>query len=361
MKQLAAKFTIGRIRPVLCGAAVLLVSVLPCLAFADGYWFIEAPVGSSDSLVETQFMKLGIHAAPWLPREISAMRSKQRVGYEPDTIALFRNTSGGQHLIIIWSRTSNDFDKARMIEEYFRVDESADGNVRLVRVDEGEAYSVTLVPPSGMAVFPNEPPVAVLLDYTGGAGWDSYQLGILEIGQKITGIGNPPMLKGTFRMTDVMDVDGDGKYELIYSDDGWSHYFSDRTTAGPYFPIIVERVNGKFELACRKHRAAYRRWIAERLEEAAKPQTTLYDRLEFFGNAVLGATQIGDFADARRYLDKLIANLEKMQPLPYWIPSVKAVRQDFNDLIAKAEPLADAQCIVEATGVWQSRYGGERG
>lgn len=360
MTQSARRPAIRYIRQALCCLAILAASTQSTPAAAGQDSSSSGAQNFSIHLVETPFMKIGIHAAPWLLQVIADMQAKQRPRLDLYRVALFDDKAGSRYLVVFWDRHRAAPDEdARNVVDFYRVLESSNGRIQLRLVDHQAAHGIDLLPPSGVVAFPGEPPIAVLRYDIGGTGIGGTSTAILEMGPKIVTIDPRP--GGIQQDAYVDDVDGDGKYELLVVNDGWAHYFSMASAAGPEFWVVFDRVNGKFEPACRKHRQAYRTWIASNLKTAEAPGLPPPDRAEFYAGALLYAAQIGDIAEARRILEMLMAEVDKFDPWPSWIPSKAAVRQDFEDLLAKAERVADMPCVVNATGIKRGRYDAEGG
>jgi hypothetical protein len=160
------------------------------------------------------------------------------------------------------------------------------------------------------------------------------------------------------RVVDVADIDGDGRYEVVAMDDRWTGFFETSGSAGPFLPVVLDRVDGRFVPSCRKHAASYHRWNDLSIQNLADPSSMAPYRAEDYASALLAYAQIGALADARRAFTEMMNIVEDREHMPGWVDPRKT-RQAFSAVLNGAEKYADAPCPVSAANVTGGHFGAE--
>jgi hypothetical protein len=249
-------------------------------------------------------------------------------------IALFQGASEQQYLAVIWNHASVEYQL-----EFHEIIPRASGRPQIRYLRNFVNGSVDLHPASGKAVFPNEPTIAVVYETTGGTGIENYRLHLIQMKRNTVDI--TPEWAG--RIVDVVDIDGDGRYEVVGMDDWWRGDFGGTGWSGPFLPIVVDRADGEFRPVCRKFTAVYRKWIDNSMQYSMRESATASTRATDYADAVLAYAQIGAFADAHRALAEMTKVMEDRKHFPDWFDPQKK-RQIFAAVLANAEKHPDAQC-----------------
>jgi hypothetical protein len=147
------------------------------------------------------------------------------------------------------------------------------------------------------------------------------------------------------RIVDVVDIDGDGRYEVVGMDDWWRNSLGGTGLSGPFLAVVVSRVDGEFRPACRKFTAIYRKWIDDDMQNLTQQFADASSRAEDYASAMLAYAQIGAFADAHRALVAMTKITEDRKNFPDWFDPQK-IRQIFAQVLANAEKHPDAPCPV---------------
>jgi hypothetical protein len=118
------------------------------------------------------------------------------------------------------------------------------------------------------------------------------------------------------RIERINDLDGDGRLEIIASDDRWAHEFLDCGACGPAVTVVLKYETGSYRYACRtlsdyygKGRARgarYAEYYGKRHE-----QHVAY-LLQYASERALDAAQAGEFSIAMRILDDTRAAARKL-------------------------------------------------
>ena len=265
-------------------------------------------IADAAELRETPYMKLGRHAAPWVPRFVEVLQANRPPRWYADEFAVFKGAGGQEYFAVLWR------GKERLIRtpqlEFHKLIRDPEGRTRLKYLREFSHTfgSVSLVPPSGERIFPDEPPVAVVSIWEGGLSPSAFRTRLIQLKRNTVDI-TPP-----FHVDKVVDIDGDGIYEVVAWDNRWLGSFDQRSAAGPHLPIVLKRENKKFHLACRLYTDYYKeravalqdhRWITEFLPPGPEHEARRYWlQSEGLVGALLSSAQIGAFDEARRIYRK---------------------------------------------------------
>ena len=125
------------------------------------------------------------------------------------------------------------------VVEIHKLVASADGSHRLYFMRQFSDVIARLYPPTGQSLFRAEPTIAVVYLGSGGSGSRGYGLRLIQMARNTVDI--TPDWAG--RVVDVVDLDGDGQFEVVAIDGRWAGFFDTRGSAGPHLPIVLERKN----------------------------------------------------------------------------------------------------------------------
>lgn len=306
--------------------------------FRDAYPF-EASEGGSD-LRETERMKLGENAAPWLPPIIAALRANRPPMHRLTEIVLFPAERDGTYLVTSWSGGY----MRESYEQFFRIETASDGR-RIARfLREIVDSSTYLKSSTGLRLTPGGAPVVVVSRGSGGMLLSGYSLSLIMLARNTIDI--TPDWAG--RLQGFNDIDGDGTQELIAYDDRWTGYFNGRSVAGPHLPIVLRARRGRFVADCAGYEPAYRRLTGQYAAHAADKTMHPVLRSEAYGAQILALAQIGQTAAAREALARLdsfyrVAGDQVLDNL-----KAETVREDFSAAVAAAEKNADLSCALSA-------------
>ncbi len=309
-------------------------------------------IADAAELRETPYMKLGRHAAPWVPRFVEVLQANRPPRWYADEFAVFKGAGGQEYFAVLWR------GKERLIRtpqlEFHKLIRDPDGRLKLkyLRQFSQNFGSVGLVPPSGERISPDEPPVAVVSIWEGGLSPSNFRTRLIQLKRNTVDI-TPP-----FNVDKVVDIDGDGIYEVVAWDNRWLGSFDQRSAAGPHLPIILKRENKKFHLACSLYPDYYKKravalqdhgWITEFLPpgpEHEREARRYWLQSEDLVGALLSFAQIGSFDEARRIYRKFEALYAENKSKHG--PQTDSALKYFGELLARAETLRHSACPVTA-------------
>jgi len=332
-----------RLFPATLLCLVILIAAAPTSPMlAADYNFSIDVAHHQAGLRETPFMRIGANAAPWLPPFIETLRARRPPSFRPMKIVLFRGDANERYVTVLWGRQGS----LSMQIEFHKVVDEPDGRRRFLYLRGLSNWSVDLEPPSGVAVFPNEPTIAVVSSFAGGSGANNQDIWLIQM--ELNTVDITPDWAG--RVVDVADIDGDGKYEVVLMDPSWTGYFDGRGAAGPHLPVVLDRINGRFIPACQKYTATYRRWIDRGLDDANDSTNPAVYRAEALAEAYLASIQIAALDEARNLYTRLI---DVVRSNPTAMPTgldADLVRRDYFPLLIMAPQFTKFGCVVGATG-----------
>ncbi len=330
-----------------------LVTALPA-GSADGgakdYRFPVDPYksGPEATLRETPNMKLGVGAAPSLPRIIEMLKANRPPRFRLQTVALFGGSRNVQYLAVEWGGQTEQTP----VVEFHKLVTSAEGVKRLYFMRDFRDRFAVIQPPTGVTVFRDEPAIAVVFLGSGGSGLWGYKLRLIQMARNTVDI--TPDWAG--RIVDVVDLDGDGQFEVVAIDGRWAGFFDGRGSAGPHLPIVLERKNRLFVPACNGYAEIYRREVDLYERYAAERSAPDPWKAEFLASALLSAAQIGAFSEA----DRLLSALKAVYDDQTWEPTAaKApiVIAEFSRVLADAKRYRASACAASATDSRGGHYG----
>ena len=312
-------------------------------------------------LRETAYMKLGRHAAPWVTRFVEVLKANWPPRWFADEFAVFKGVQGQEYLAVLW-RGQEGVIRTPILEFHKLIHDSEGGTkLKFLREFGRSVRSVALEPPSGERIFPGEAPVAVVDVWGGGLHPTNFGKRLIQLKQNTVDI-TPPI-----RVEKVVDIDGDGVYEVVVADDRWLGYFDMRSGAGPSLQMVLKRENENFHLACRRYAEFYKkrivavldhRWITEFVAAMPEPERTARRnavQAEEMANALLSFVQIGLFDEARKIYRKIEAHYDGNKVVNG--PPAKIVLRDFGEVLAQAETLGHTACPVLAVKSQGGHYG----
>ena len=245
------------------GSAILATLILVALTagaaqsknIASGYVFPVFPgkTGPEGKLNETPYMRLGPQAAPWLPHFISILKANRPPRFKLGTVALLFGELDRLYLAIIWRGATVQTP----LLEFHSIKRVDNNRRRLNYLRSFQDWSISLAPPTGLRIFAGEAPIAVVDLSSGGSAAAGNRLRLIQMKRNTVDI--TPDWAG--RVVDVVDLNGDGQYEIVTMDGRWAGYFDGRGAAGPHLPIVLSRSKENFVPACREYATAYRGWI----------------------------------------------------------------------------------------------------
>lgn len=314
--------------------------------FRDAYPFEASEYGVD--LRETDRMKLGENAAPWLPPIIAALKANRPPMHALNEVVLFPAERDGAYLITAWR---GGYMRESYVQ-FFRI-ETADGRRTARFLREIVDSSTYIKSSTGLRFTPSGSAVVVVSRGSGGMLLSGYSLSLILLARNTIDI--TPDWAG--RLDGFNDIDGDGTQELIAYDDRWSGYFNGRSVAGPFLPIVLRVRRGRFAADCAGYEAVYRRLAGQYAAHAADEDAHPVLRSEAYGGQILALAQIGDIAGARDALARLesfyrVAGdkvLESLKP--------ETVRADFSAAIAAAEKNAGVSCALSAAEASAEAHG----
>ncbi len=288
------------------------------------------------SLSDTEYMKVGVGAAPWLPRIAKALAAN-RPGWELLDAVLVNSAEDQRYLVTIWRWEWGGSDVA----DFHRVFGGTKGRPLLKFVRRIEEVHVEFTVPTGRPLAKGEPPVVVLFLASLGSGAFGYSRRIIQM----TGNTKDVTPGWAGRVVDVVDLDEDSSFEVVTVMPEWPGYFDGRGAAGPHVPVVVTRRHFAFVPACKAHHTVFE---TASLEDAAydQAQTWICWWAEGITTDMLTAAQVGDFAKARQFLSlyesTMTSHLDACPPPP------DRIIQDLRDAIEAAERAGEYPCPLSA-------------
>lgn len=180
-----------------------------------------------DGLQPSDRMHFGADAAPWLQQMQDVLKANRPRDWRLDSVALFDGAGGRRYVATFWGELHWTSRTTRV--EFHRFAHDADGRARLYYYRTLTEDSVELNHTSGQGLFPGEAPVAVVGVLSMGTAAIGSSLRLIQMKRNTVDI--TPDAAG--RLIDMRDLDGDGTYEAISVDDGWTGFFDTRGAAGP--------------------------------------------------------------------------------------------------------------------------------
>lgn len=305
--------------------------------FDDPYPF-ETRDFDAQKLRETEHMKLGENAAPWLPPIIAAMRANRPPMHELRQVALFPAERDGGYLVTTWLGGY----MREMYVQFHRIEIAPDGR-RVARFVREIIDHFTFVDaPTGFRLKPDGAPVVVV-------GWGSGGMMSAEHGMQFIMLARntidiTPQWAG--RLSGFADVDKDGVEELISYDDRWNYQFHGRSVAGPHLPLVIAIKNGRFVKACAAKASIYRRLAAQYEAHATNDEMPAVLRSEAYGAQVLALAQIGDIAAARAALARFDDFYRAKGAAIVDTETPDEVQADYKKAIDEAEAADGTACAV---------------
>jgi hypothetical protein len=144
--------------------------------------------------------------------------------------------------------------------------------------------------------------------------------------------------------TAIRDLDGDGTAEIVTLDESWHGFPTYCGACGPFVPVVLRRLEGRFGYACTEFTSLYRDLIAS-LPPPPNPafyERNMFRELEHLTAVAMLNAQIGAHAeapDAARRLVEVAADLLEADPI--WSGQVYEVAHEIAELIDLAAQMDD--------------------
>jgi hypothetical protein len=300
------------------------------------------------------WMKLGVNSEIWLPPLIESLE-KQRPGRKVTVVALIQGPEGERYLVTRWVQHEwlveyVDFHKVLVTREgrpYLKF---------LRRVNGQRDYEYAkIVKPTGRFSRISSAPVIVIELCSCGSDYRGHRLRLIEMRRNTVDI-TPDRIE---RVTDIVDLDGDGRSEIAAMDDRWAGMYDTRGAAGPRLPVILSAAD-RLRPACRDHAEALRRALNWNNKLAREDK---YDctRAESVAANLLIHAQLGEFDAALGKLDELNALLDPAGERCFTTAAESAAI--FKEVIESARQSAahdpSAQCLVSISDFRGGHAGAE--
>jgi hypothetical protein len=245
----------------------------------------------------------------WLPRIVARLKSTARRDVELKQYMLFRHNGAPTFLALTWDTHGYEYPE---LFELYRVRVISERNVRLnfVPVIKDLRYSdhMDIVEPSGRDIF-GDGVARLFVEYAcGGLDYTCHGMRILRLGH--VPVDETPDWAG--RVGRIIDLDGDGRAEVIASDDRWAHEFLDCSACGPDVAVVLKAEISSYRHACRTFASNYAWTVRYAEQNGSQHEKDVPYLLQHASQAALEAAQSGDFATSTRILDETRAAARKL-------------------------------------------------
>ncbi|WP_370155180.1 hypothetical protein [Ferrovibrio sp.] len=314
---------------------------------------------------DTPFLVPQRHWPHWMAALTAALQKSQPAGATLVQQLLLR--AGADHparLALVWD-LRDTADPARggaMVFEIHDVAIAADGTVAPAKRLSAEDWLVRIVEPSGGDPFGTGRPLLFVEFGSGGSGYAGYELSVLALGAEIDEI--TPRDSG--RPILAADLQRDGRFALVSSNDRWGNYFRGCGQCGPLVPVVSVWREGGLAEACRDFQAYYeaRMDFSYRAMRSGRERGSIEDFLWNRAELVLNLLQAGRLEEAayeyglmideadgvRRQLGEARADQPQYRQgidsaAAEWLQRVQA---DFEPLFRAVGAAADRACPLQA-------------
>ncbi|MGE4221499.1 MAG: hypothetical protein AB7G39_18800, partial [Alphaproteobacteria bacterium] len=277
-------------------AGVFLVAAPAVQAQEDQRFILRQTVAPAidPAIMSSRPMAYRLDEEPeWLGRVIEKLGANKPPTYEMRQRVLFRRNGEASFLAVIWAQPSQD----KMYFELHQVTVVTPTNVRLTWRSGLEARNLSIVEPSGQNVHKDDLPILYLAASEKESGFAKEELHVILLDRASVRL----MTREPVRPVRAMDLDGDGRYALIASDDRWGSLFEECLLCGPLVPLLYTWNRTEYRSDCRWY-PDYFEQRAKLLERriAAAPDLTLPTYLGLRMEMVLGLLQGGRMEDAEK-------------------------------------------------------------
>lgn len=187
-------------------------------------------------------------------RVIEKLGTNKPASYVLRQRVLFRRDGEPSFLAVIWDQPT----VGKVHFELHQVTVVSPTNVRLTWRNGLEAPGLSIVEPSGLGVHGDDLPILYLAAGDKQRGFSQEELHVIRLDRASVRL----MTREPVRPVRVMDLDGDGRYALIASDDRWGDLFEDCQNCGPLVPLLYTWHEDEYRPDCR--------WYPDYFEQRAK-------------------------------------------------------------------------------------------
>ncbi len=286
---------------------------------------------------------LGQNIPKDVKRVIGIIKANRAPREKVDQAMLLTGEGGQEYLALQWS--------GRLYEkriEFHRIDREPAGKIRARFLRQFKAWYIDFLEPSGRSVFEDEPTVVVLHHSLGGSRPDNSRIHVIQMKRNTVDIVPP----GVGRPINLTDLDGDGTYELVTSDD-----IADGGRTGCGFcsihaRVVFERRLGRFVPACRKHRKSMLPKLETHARFVRSGDDVGWTASKMIEIALIYA-QFGDFTKAAEGIDWAVARLHETDERRPQISmqEIDVARNVFGRMVQQAKDLSGEQCPLSAQNV----------
>lgn len=156
----------------------------------------------------------------------------------------------------------------------------------------------------------------------------------------------------------ILDIDGDGDFEVIPSDDRWFGFFFGCSHCGPWVTVVLDRTDGAFVPACRSYPKIFEALGENRLATLRDPERDHNPWLlfEYRIGAALELAQIGRVDEAQALYDETLRLSAERRSKGVWLQDERwdpaayeeQTKAVFGPLLRGAAEFADTSCSVSA-------------
>ncbi|MGE5505269.1 MAG: hypothetical protein ACM31L_12665 [Actinomycetota bacterium] len=178
----------------------------------------------------------------WLKPLLHDLPAARRKGVVAESALVLKRADRPSHLAVIWNRGSD----LRLFQLF--VLKPREGKIpysaHLIG-DIREEY-LHIVEPSGLDIHGDGVPTVFVDVGSGGSGAEGYGVSVLKLGERVEDI-----TPKTARPILVADLDGDGSFEIVGSDDRWANLVRSCGQCGPHIPVVNRWDGRRYVPACR--------------------------------------------------------------------------------------------------------------
>jgi len=305
------------------------------------------PSADEGGAAEPPHLKLGVDAEPWLPRFMEVLEGNRPRDYVSGMVALIAGDRGARYLVVKWIDRFRPESMFPPLEFHKVVVAPGDERrLRWLRTFREYPYLHEL---TRQVLFRGEPPVAVVNLWHGGSGTTGMRIRLIQL--KRNSVDITPDWAG--RLTDVVDLDGDGQYEAITDEWRWRDGLA-AIHARPVVEAVLSRVEGSFVHDCRRFADWYRDGAEGDRRLARDRRSADYDVAPFLSRAFLGYVQGGLFDAARALLPEL-ADAATRYPTTEF--TAEQAVEDHVDMLEWADRRPEQACPLSGPGMPRGRNG----
>lgn len=272
---------------------------------------------------------------PWVAPVLGKLTTNRPAGYAVVQHLLFRRQGTPTFLAVIWQSDSL-FDRKFAL---YRIDGTTPPRLKIVRELDDAFYE--MVEPSGQDIHGDGVAPLFLEQGSGGTSLYGYRLHALKLAR------SPKNISPSLRPIMVEDLDGDGTWEIVASDDRWANFFFPCGQCGPLVPVVYVWRDGAYRMACDRYRPLVRDRIALFAEPPDFDGWPPRDQARLDMERALLYLQAGDAAAAqglyRRTVERL--RLDESEDAKTLLRQVEA---GFGPLMKASTALAVRTCPVQA-------------